>query len=112
MPDQTMPAGAGATNRSGWTSAVVARAKGAVDKLLSIGAYPGESDSQRGRRRVMVGAIWMATLLTLPTLPGEFAAGYAWSAWGNVAILATTAGALLGLHVRPLRSRCCSTSYS
>lgn len=83
--------------------AVVTWLKRVIDSLLSIGAHPGESDSRRGRRRVMVAAIWMATLLTLPTIPDEFAAGYLWSAWGNVATLVATAGALLGLHWRPLR---------
>lgn len=98
-----MPAGLGGPNRNGLASANQSGAKGAIDKILSIGAYSGETDSQRGRRRVMVGAIWMATLLTLPTLPGEFAAGYVLSAWGNVAILAATAGALSILQMRPLR---------
>ena len=36
------------------------------DRLLSIGAYPEESETQRARRRIMLAALWIATLLTIP----------------------------------------------
>jgi guanylate cyclase len=81
---------------------VPARLKRVVDALMSIGEYPGEPATQRSRRWIMVAAIWLANLLSIPNVTGEFAAGYYWSAWGNVAILAATAGLFVGLWWKPL----------
>lgn len=47
MPQQTMPAGLGGPNRNGLAWAIQSGAKGAIDKILSIGAYPGETDYLR-----------------------------------------------------------------
>jgi class 3 adenylate cyclase len=74
-----------------------------LDLVLSIGAYPEETESQGARRRIMVAAILLATILTVPTLAGEFQAGYYWSAWGNVAILVVTVAVLMALHWIPRR---------
>ena len=73
-----------------------------VDRLLSIGSYPDESDTQRARRRIMVAAIWLAMLFTiLGNLSVD--AGYFWVGLGDTAIIAVTVGALIGLHRKPRR---------
>ena len=39
-----------------------------VEPVLSIGAYPGEPDTQRAERRVFIVAVIVATLLRIPTV--------------------------------------------
>jgi hypothetical protein len=45
------------------TGATVPSIRRLVDRFLSIGAFPEESETQRARRRIMVAATWLATLL-------------------------------------------------
>lgn len=75
----------------------------AVDRLLSIGAYAGEPETQRARRRIMIAAIWLASVATLPTIASDFAQGYFWSAMGSVVVLLVTTGVLVALSIRPSR---------
>ncbi|HYT77843.1 MAG TPA: adenylate/guanylate cyclase domain-containing protein [Actinomycetota bacterium] len=72
-----------------------------VDRLLSIGAYPKESETQRARRRIMLAAIWLASLLTALAVVRDFAAGRTWPALSTAAILVLTVVLLVGLHLRP-----------
>jgi adenylate cyclase len=74
-----------------------------VDHMLSFGSYPGEPDSQRGKRRIIVAAIWMASILTVPTALGYYSSGYTWVALANTAVVLLAAGILLGLDRAPHR---------
>ena len=47
-----------------------------LDGVFSVGCYPGEPETQAGGRRVLVAAIVVATLLTVPTVISDFSAGY------------------------------------
>jgi adenylate cyclase len=78
-----------------------ARSRSLVDRLLSIGAYAEESDTQRGRRRIIVAAIWLGTLLTFLGILSDLAAGYPWSALGNTVIIVVTVASLVTLDLRP-----------
>jgi adenylate cyclase len=72
-----------------------------AELLLSIGAYPGEFPPQRARRRIMVAAIVLASLLTSLGLPGDLAAGYPLVAATNATVPALTALMLVGLWWMP-----------
>jgi adenylate cyclase len=72
-----------------------------VDRLLSIGAYAEEPENQRARRRIMMAAIWISTILTTPFIGADFSAGYTWSAVTSACIPVATAGVLITLHLRP-----------
>ena len=49
-----------------------------LEGILSIGASPSESESQRGGRRVFMLAFILATLLSIPAAIERFDAGYTW----------------------------------
>lgn len=72
-----------------------------VDRLLSIGTYAEESEHQRARRRIMLAAIWISTILTTPFIVSDLITGYPWSAFASVWIPVVTAGVLITLHLRP-----------
>ncbi len=74
-----------------------------ADQLLSFGAYPGESDTQRGKRRIMVAAIWLASLLTIPTTLTDLGAERFWVGALNLVTLAIGLGALVVMRLRPHR---------
>ncbi len=76
------------------------RLKVLLDRLLSIGAYDGELDDQRARRRVIVGTAWLASLLSVPTVLQQLSEG-PWSAAANSALLVVTGFVLVGLRLRP-----------
>src|SRR6266545_5384089 len=103
-----------ASFRSGWPqasggSAGEQRMAGAsswrriLDELLSIGSYPGEPETQAGGRRVLVAAIIVATLLTIPTVISDFSAGYTLVAALNLVLVAVTPILLAVLRRRPHR---------
>jgi adenylate cyclase len=74
-----------------------------IDPLLSIGAYPEESETQRARRRIILATTWVASLLTLvPTLM-EFLSRLLWVALSDAGILVVTAVLLVSLHLKPRR---------
>ena len=74
-----------------------------IDALLSIGAYPEESETQRARRRIILATTWVASLLTLvPTLM-EFLSRLLWVALSDAGILVVTAVLLVSLHLKPRR---------
>jgi class 3 adenylate cyclase len=72
-----------------------------IEQLLSIGAYEGESENQRARRRIMVGSIWLITALSIPTIVVDFSAGFTWVGWGGVAIIGATVVGLAVLSAWP-----------
>ncbi len=72
-----------------------------IEKMLSIGAYPEETEAQRSRRRIMMAANWIATILSIPTIGSDIAGGYMWSAVGDTSILVVTAAVFVTLHLRP-----------
>src|SRR6266508_3915378 len=74
-----------------------------VDALLSIGAYPEESETQRARRRIILATTWVASLLTALTILSEFASRLLWVALSDTWIIVVTAVMLMGLHLRPRR---------
>jgi adenylate cyclase len=74
-----------------------------INPLLSIGAYPEESETQRARRRIILATTWVASLLTLvPTLM-EFLSRLLWVALSDAGILVVTAVLLVSLHLKPRR---------
>ena len=74
-----------------------------LDEVLSIGSYSGEPETQAGGRRVLVVAIIVAVLLTIPTVISDFSAGYTLVAVGNLVIVAVTPIFLGVLRRRPHR---------
>ncbi len=73
-----------------------------VDRLLSIGTYPEELEAQRARRRIMVAAIFLATLLSIVGIASDANAGFVLSVWFGLAVVVITVGVLVALHLRPL----------
>jgi adenylate cyclase len=74
-----------------------------LDFMLSFGAFPGESESQGSRRRIIVAAFWLATFLTIPTFLGYFASGFVWVGVANVIVVVVAPVLLLILDRVPHR---------
>jgi adenylate cyclase len=72
-----------------------------VDFILSIGAYPGEADEQRTKRRIFVVAVVFATILTIPFVIDLINSGYPRAAASTGFVLVMGPIALAMLHVRP-----------
>jgi adenylate cyclase len=79
------------------------RLKRPVEFLLSFGAYQGESGTQRGKRRIMVGAIWLASLGTLPYILVDLEAGQTWVAAGSILAFASGLVGLVAMRLWPDR---------
>ena len=79
------------------------RLRRVLEYLLSFGAYPGEPGTQRGKRRIMVGAIWLASLGTLPYIFADLEAGQTWVAAGSTLAFATGLVGLVAMRLRPDR---------
>ncbi len=71
--------------------------------MLSIGAYPGEPETQRGGRRVFLAALILATLFTIPAIFPLISNGYAWDAALQVVTFAATPLMLITIHRWPHR---------
>jgi adenylate cyclase len=74
-----------------------------IDALLSIGAYPEESETQRARRRIILATTWVASLLTALSILIEFLSGFLWVALSDSGIIVVTAVVLVSLHLKPRR---------
>ncbi len=74
-----------------------------LDGVFSIGSYPGEPETQAGGRRVLVAALVVATLLTVPTVISDFSAGYTLVAAQNLVLVAVMPVFLAVLRRRPHR---------
>ena len=48
--------------------------KGSVEFMLLFGAYPEEPEAQRGKRRIIVPAAWLATAFTVQSAVSDFQA--------------------------------------
>ena len=46
-----------------------------LEPLLSLGAYPGEPETKRGGRRVLLAAVYIATMLSIPPVLADLGAG-------------------------------------
>jgi guanylate cyclase len=72
-----------------------------LEPVLSIGARPGESETERGGRRVVVAATVIASVLNIPSTLADLGAGYTWVAVMNLEIVAAVAVALAVITARP-----------
>lgn len=72
-----------------------------LDALLSIGEYPGEPETRRAGRRVLVMGIVAGTLLSIPTALAELGAHQTWAGINSLAGTAVTPLFLLAIHRRP-----------
>ncbi|HEY2803853.1 MAG TPA: adenylate/guanylate cyclase domain-containing protein [Actinomycetota bacterium] len=54
------------------------RARSALDALLSVGAVPGEPETRRSGRHILILGIVVGTLLSIPSMLAELQAGYTW----------------------------------
>jgi len=74
-----------------------------LEWVLSIGSYPGEPETRRGGRRVVVVAVLVATVLTIPTAIADLGAGYMWVAVMNFFAVAVIPLFLLAIGLKPHR---------
>ena len=75
----------------------------ALQPPLSIGASPGESETKRGGRRVVLVAIVIATVLSIPTALADLGAGYTWVAVMNLVVIGATPLLLVAIRRKPHR---------
>ena len=81
----------------------VSRSRRLREFLLSFGAFPGESITQRGKRRIVVGSFWFASLTTVPWIFVDFYAGQTWVAVGSIVACAAGLIGLVAMRLRPDR---------
>jgi guanylate cyclase len=74
-----------------------------LEYVLSIGAYPGEPETKRGGRRVLVVAAVVAMLFTLAAALADLSAGYTWVAAMNFGLVAVTPFFLIAIQLKPHR---------
>jgi class 3 adenylate cyclase len=72
-----------------------------LEPLLAIGAHPGESETERGGRRVVIAAIVIASVLTVASAMSDLSAGYTWVAVMNLELVVAAAAALCVIAARP-----------
>ena len=72
-----------------------------LEGILSIGASPSESESQRGGRRVFMLAFILATLLSIPAAIDRFDAGYTWVGVIDLITLAIPVLLLVAIATHP-----------
>lgn len=73
------------------------------DYLLSFGAYPGEAATQRGRRRLIVGAYWIGTTAAIVSVLIDFGAGSFWVGVLDAVTVVVGYASLIALRLRPRR---------
>ena len=71
--------------------------------MLSFGSYPEEPEAQRAKRRIIIAALWMGTILSVPSVPRDFGAGYAWVAVANAVVILVIPAVIFGLNRSPHR---------
>lgn len=74
-----------------------------LEPLLSIGSYPGEPETKRGGRRVLLVAIYIATLFSIPAALTDLGAGYTWVAAMSLVTIGVTPFLLVAIQRRPHR---------
>lgn len=72
-----------------------------IGLLLSIGGYAGESETQRSKRRIFVGATVIATLLTMPIVVDYANQGYTKWAISLLSVVMTGPVILVILYPAP-----------
>jgi guanylate cyclase len=73
------------------------------EPVLSIGSYPGEPETKRAGRRVIVVAVLVGSLLTIPTAVADLAAGYTWVAAMNLFSVVLAPLLLCAMALKPHR---------
>jgi guanylate cyclase len=81
----------------------IPRWKRVFDSILSIGAYPGETEIRGGARRVLVVSLIVATALSIPSTLADLSAGYTWVAAINLVLIVAAPVALLAINFSPHR---------
>ena len=81
----------------------VATARRLLGGIMSIGEYPGEPEAKRGGRRVFLVAFVLATVLTIPQIASDAAAGYTWVAASNAVLVVLPIGVLAAMWRWPRR---------
>jgi guanylate cyclase len=74
-----------------------------LEWVLSTGSYLGEPETRRGGRRVIIVAVLVATLLTIPTAFADLGAGYTLVAAMNFFAVAVTPLLLFAIRLKPHR---------
>jgi guanylate cyclase len=77
------------------------RLRDRLEPLLSIGEHTGESETERGGRRVVIAAIVIGSVLTVPSSLYDLSAGYTWVAVANFGLVAAAPAVLGAIAVRP-----------
>lgn len=72
-----------------------------VDYFLSFGAFPGESVTQRGRRRIVVGYAWFGSAVTVGPIAQDFIGGMPWVAFLNSLIVVVAIPGLFIIRAKP-----------
>jgi hypothetical protein len=82
--------------------AVVTWVRRLVDTSLSIGAYSEESPTEQARRRMIVAADWVASLLTTLTIVSEFRSRLYWVWWFAASVASVVYAAAIQGRSDPL----------
>lgn len=69
--------------------------------FLSFGAYEGEPETQRGRRRIVIGYAWFGSVITLGPIAVDLAAGYTFVALVNSVWVAISIPGLFLIRAKP-----------
>jgi len=77
--------------------------KRALEFLLSLGAYPGETEGKRAKRRIIVAGLLLSNLATVPSVLSDAAAGYGWVAAANAMVVVLVPFLLIYLNLAPHR---------
>jgi len=77
--------------------------RGFLEPVLSIGSYSGESVSRRSGRRVLIMAMVVALVLSIPTAVDSFRRGYTWDGALTVVLILAGPVVLLAAKPRPRR---------
>ena len=74
-----------------------------VDSMLSFGSYPEEREAQRAKRRIIVAAMWMATILSVPGALADFGSGYMWIGVANAVVILAALVVIFAMDRSPHR---------
>ena len=72
-----------------------------VEYFLSFGAFPGESVTERGRRRIFVGYAWFGIAITIGPVAFDLRAGMPWVAFFESLIIALGVPGLFLIKAKP-----------
>jgi guanylate cyclase len=72
-----------------------------VERFLSFGAFPDESVTERGRRRIFVGYAWFGIAITIGPVAYDLSAGMPWVAFFESLIIVFGVPGLFLIRARP-----------